>query len=105
MPTVENSFTSERPTSRRRNDALKSFFIIHHKIITFITNMKFVSITYTRKAQYSDPMAWLHRVRAYIGLLEALAQKDTVISIDRINYTGDITVNNVRHIFPDTGGS
>jgi len=67
--------------------------------------MKFVCITYTRKAQYSDPMAWLRRIRAYAGLLEALAKKDTVISIDRINYTGDITVNDVRHIFPDTGAS
>ena len=67
--------------------------------------MQFVCITYTRKAQFSDPMAWLHRVRGYAGLLEALAQTDTVISIDRINYSGDITVNNVRHIFPNTGTS
>lgn len=67
--------------------------------------MQFVSITYTRKAQFNDPMAWLHRVRGYAGLLEALAQKDAVISIDRINYTGDVTVGNVRHIFPDTGTS
>ncbi|MBS1605069.1 MAG: glycosyltransferase family 4 protein [Bacteroidetes bacterium] len=67
--------------------------------------MKLVCITYTRKTQFSDPMAWLRRVRGYAGLLEALAQKDTVISIDRIDYTGDITVNNVRHIFPHTGTS
>ncbi|HMI63577.1 MAG TPA: glycosyltransferase family 4 protein [Puia sp.] len=65
--------------------------------------MIFVCITYTRKAQFNDPLTWLHRVRAYIGLLEALAIKNTVISIDRINYTGDITVNGVRHFFPDTG--
>ena len=65
--------------------------------------MIFVFITYTRKAQFNDPLTWLHRVRAYIGLPEALAQKNTVISIDRINYTGDITVNGVRHFFPDTG--
>ena len=63
--------------------------------------MIFVCITYTRKAQFNDPLTWLHRVRAYIGLLEALAIKNTVISIDRINYTGDITVNGVRHFFPD----
>ncbi|WP_431210730.1 glycosyltransferase family 4 protein [Puia sp. P3] len=65
--------------------------------------MQFVCITYTRKAQFSDPKAWLHRIRGYTGLLEALAQKDKVVSIDRINYTGDITAGNVRHIFPDTG--
>ena len=65
--------------------------------------MIFVFITYTRKAQFNDPLTWLHRVRAYIGLPEALAQKNTVISIDRINYTGDITVNGVRHSFPETG--
>lgn len=63
--------------------------------------MIFVSITYTRKAQFNDPIAWLHRIRLYTGLLEILAIRNTVISIDRINYTGDITVNGVRHVFPD----
>lgn len=79
--------------------------------------MKFISITYTRKAHYSDPFAWLHRVRASIGILEALAKmstvtgngtatkNNTIISIDRINYSGEITINDVRHIFPETGTS
>lgn len=67
--------------------------------------MNFVCITYTRKAQFNEPLTWLHRVRAYTGLLEALARKHDVISIDRINYTGNITVNGVRHLFPDAGAS
>ena len=65
--------------------------------------MIFVSITYTRKALFNDPISWLRRIRLYTGLLEILAIKNTVISIDRINYTGEITVNGVRHFFPDTG--
>jgi len=67
--------------------------------------MKFVCITYTRKKEFNEPTAWLHRVRGYTGLLEALGQRNTVISIDRINYTGEITVGGVRHLFPDAGTS
>ena len=65
--------------------------------------MKFVCITYTRKAQFNEPFVWLQRVRAYVGLLEALAQNHEVVSIDRINYTGSLTVKGVQHLFPDAG--
>jgi glycosyltransferase involved in cell wall biosynthesis len=67
--------------------------------------MKFVCITYTRKTAFNEPMTWLHRVRGYTGLLEALSKRNTVISIDRINYTGEVTVGGVRHLFPDAGAS
>lgn len=67
--------------------------------------MKFVSITYTRKPKFSEPLAWLHRVRGYISILEALSQKNEVVSIDRINYTGNLTINGVQHLFPDAGTS
>jgi glycosyltransferase involved in cell wall biosynthesis len=67
--------------------------------------MKFVCITYTRKSQFNNPTAWLHRVRGYTGLLEALGKRNTVISIDRINYTGNFTVGGVQHLFPDAGTS
>src|SRR5260221_843435 len=66
--------------------------------------MNFVSITYPREAAFNDPLAWLHRIRAYTGVLEALATKHAVVSIGRINYTGTITVNGVRHLFHDAGG-
>jgi glycosyltransferase involved in cell wall biosynthesis len=67
------------------------------------TNMNFISITYTQKPDFDQPLAWLHRVRAYIGILEALSQSYSVISIDRINYQGDLFRNGVQHHFPDFG--
>jgi len=67
--------------------------------------MKFVCITYTKKPQYDKPALWLYRIRAYIGILEALSKSDTVISIDRINYSGELFLNGVHHIFPDVGGN
>jgi glycosyltransferase involved in cell wall biosynthesis len=65
--------------------------------------MRFVCITYTKKTEYDQPAAWLYRIRAYMGILEALGRNHTVISIDRINYTGELTQNGVRHIFPEAG--
>lgn len=68
--------------------------------------MKFVSITYTKKTQFSEPGAWLQRIRAYLGVLEALAkQQHAVISLDRISYKGEIVVNGVAHHFPDFGSN
>jgi glycosyltransferase involved in cell wall biosynthesis len=67
--------------------------------------MNFVSITYPREASFTDPIAWLHRIRAYTGVLEALAAKHTVVSIGRINYTGNMILNGVRHVFPNAGNS
>ena len=65
--------------------------------------MKLVSITYTKKAQFSEPGAWLQRIRAYLGVLETLAKKYSVISLDRIGYQGEVVVNGVLHHFPDFG--
>jgi glycosyltransferase involved in cell wall biosynthesis len=67
--------------------------------------MKIVSITYSRHPLFRDPLSWLQRVRAYNGLLEALAENNTVTNICRIGYTGEIMVKGVRHIFPDTGNN
>ena len=67
--------------------------------------MKFVSITYTKKPQFSAPDAWLQRIRAYLGVLEALGKQHSVISLDRINYKGEIFVNGVLHYFPDFGSN
>ncbi|HEY4287545.1 MAG TPA: glycosyltransferase family 4 protein [Puia sp.] len=65
--------------------------------------MNFICLTYTRKSQFKDPMVWLHRVQGYAGLLEALARKTSVISIDRIGYIGEQKMNGVLHSFPDAG--
>jgi glycosyltransferase involved in cell wall biosynthesis len=67
--------------------------------------MKLVSITYTKKAQFSEPGAWLQRIRAYLGVLETLAKKHSVISLDRIGYQGEVVVNGVLHHFPDFGSN
>ena len=67
--------------------------------------MTFVSITYTKKSHFKEPLTWLHRVRAYIGILDALSRSYCVISIDRINYHGDLFLNGVQHHFPDYGGN
>jgi glycosyltransferase involved in cell wall biosynthesis len=65
--------------------------------------MKFVSITYTKKPQFSQPEAWFRRIRAYLGVLESLARRHSVISIDRIDYNGEVCLNGVQHHFPDFG--
>ncbi len=65
--------------------------------------MKFVSLTYTKKSKFTQPDAWLQRIRAYIGVLEALAKQHSVISLDRIDYKGEVFVNGVVHHFPEFG--
>src|ERR1700744_3703350 len=65
--------------------------------------MKLVSITYTKKPQFDNPDAWFRRIRAYMGVLEELGKYFTVISIDRINFSGDVMLNGVCHHFPDFG--
>lgn len=65
--------------------------------------MNLISLTYTKKKDFDQPLAWLHRVRLYIGILEELSQSYSVISIDRINYQGDLFRNGVQHHFPDFG--
>jgi glycosyltransferase involved in cell wall biosynthesis len=67
--------------------------------------MTIVSLTYTKKPQFQTPESWFYRIRPYLGILETMARRDTIISIDRIAFSGDITVNGVRHYFPDYGGN
>jgi glycosyltransferase involved in cell wall biosynthesis len=67
--------------------------------------MKFVSIAYTKKPQFSQPDPWLQRIRAYLGVLEALGGQNSVISLDRIDYKGSSFVNGVLHHFPDFGSN
>lgn len=67
--------------------------------------MKFISLTYTKKSKFTRPDAWLQRIGAYLGVLEALSKHHSVISIDRIGYSGDVLQNGVRHLFPDYDGN
>src|SRR6202012_1369535 len=61
--------------------------------------MRFVSASYIVTTGYKEPEAWLFRIRAYTGILEALALKDEVISIEQINYEGDYEKNGVKYKF------
>jgi glycosyltransferase involved in cell wall biosynthesis len=61
--------------------------------------MKFVFASYVRSSNYDDPAAWLERIKAYAGILEALAVNNAVISIEQINYQGAYTKANVSYKF------
>jgi glycosyltransferase involved in cell wall biosynthesis len=61
--------------------------------------MKFVFASYVYTKEFNRPEAWLHRIRAYGGILEALAITDTVISIEQIDYVGDFFHSGVSYYF------
>ena len=51
--------------------------------------MKYVFAGYVYTGEYNSPDAWLERIKAYTGILEALAKQNTVISIQQIDYEGE----------------
>ena len=61
--------------------------------------MKIVSTSYTNTPAFSDPVVWLNRISFYTGILEELARKHDVQSIEQINYNGLLDVNNVKYHF------
>ncbi|NNU33986.1 hypothetical protein HK413_07140 [Mucilaginibacter sp. S1162] len=61
--------------------------------------MKFVFASYISSNTYNDPAAWLERIKAYTGVLEAVAANNEVISIEQINYEGDEIKNGVNYRF------
>lgn len=61
--------------------------------------MVFVFTSYIKTPEYDDPLRWLKRIEGYTGILERLARDHTVISIDRINYRGELTHNGVSYHF------
>lgn len=61
--------------------------------------MKFVFASYISSDTYNDPTAWLERIKAYTGVLEAVAVNHEVISIEQINYKGDQIKNGVTYQF------
>jgi glycosyltransferase involved in cell wall biosynthesis len=61
--------------------------------------MKFVFASYISSDNYNDPAAWLERIKAYTGVLEAVAANHEVISIEQINYEGDEIKNGVTYQF------
>jgi glycosyltransferase involved in cell wall biosynthesis len=61
--------------------------------------MKILFISYNKVDSFNDPQKWLERIKAYIGVLESLSNQHTVISIEQINYTGDLFQNGVQYYF------
>lgn len=66
--------------------------------------MNLVSITYTKKSQFTRPEDWLFRIRPYIGVLEELGRYFTIFSIDRIQFDGELFLRGVYHYFPAIEG-
>lgn len=65
--------------------------------------MRFVFASYVVTDTYSKPEAWLYRIRAYTGMLEALSAAHEVISIEQINYEGECLANGVQYKFKRFG--
>src|SRR5450631_1449673 len=65
--------------------------------------MKFVFLNYGRVLEFDQPLAWIHRIRGYTGILDALAINHSVSSIEQIDYQGDIIQNRVHYHFLNFG--
>ena len=61
--------------------------------------MKIVSTGYNKTEDYFNPHDWLKRISFYTGIIEELAKKHEVISIERINYEGSHQQNGVLYHF------
>ena len=61
--------------------------------------MRYVFVSYVYTKEFNEPRAWLKRINAYAGILEALAKENEVISIEQINYEGMVLNQNVEYRF------
>jgi glycosyltransferase involved in cell wall biosynthesis len=61
--------------------------------------MTLIFTSYVSSPEYDQPGAWLKRIEAYTGILEALSHDHTVISIERINYEGEYEQKGVKYHF------
>jgi len=61
--------------------------------------MKIVSTSYVNTPEYNDPEKWLDRIGFHIVVLEQLAKWHEIISIEQINYEGDLQQNAVHYHF------
>lgn len=61
--------------------------------------MKYVFASYVYSPEYHDPEAWIKHVGFYFGILEALAETDTVATIEQIDYEGAMTNCGVEYYF------
>lgn len=61
--------------------------------------MKIVFASYVYSPGFVNPEMWLSQINFYTGILEALAIKHQVISIEQINYQGDYLHQGVHYCF------
>ena len=61
--------------------------------------MKIVATSYINTPAYNDPDAWLERIDFYTGVLEVLAKRHELVSIEQINYSGKFEKNGVHYHF------
>jgi len=60
--------------------------------------MRFVFVSFNYSADICSPQEWLNRVKIYVGSLECVSNKHTVIRVEQINYTGKFSHNGVQYI-------
>ncbi len=63
--------------------------------------MKIVSTSYINTPAYTEPVSWLKRIDFFTGLLEELAKKFEVHSIERISFNGKMEQGGVHYHFID----
>lgn len=61
--------------------------------------MKYVFAGYVYTGNYNSPQTWLDRIKAYSGILEALAMHNMVISLQQIDYEGEYDKGGVKYYF------
>lgn len=61
--------------------------------------MRFVFASYVYTPAFNSPAAWIDRIKAYTGILEALAKNNRVISIEQIDYEGEYKKDGVEYQF------
>ena len=61
--------------------------------------MNLVFTSYVSSSEFKDPKAWLKKIEAYTGILEALSETHTVIGIEHISYEGELEKNGVTYYF------
>jgi glycosyltransferase involved in cell wall biosynthesis len=61
--------------------------------------MVIINTSYSKTASFNDPVKWLNRISFFTGILEELAKEHTVISLERINYQGELFQKGVRYKF------
>jgi glycosyltransferase involved in cell wall biosynthesis len=65
--------------------------------------MRLVFVSYNYSPDIHSSQEWLDRVKIYVGSLECLSKKHTVMRVEQINYTGNFLHNGVQYYCVDYG--